>query len=205
MADIIRLRGSPHEQTQLLLPWRNNDTLTDEEAALVEAHLAECAECRADAEADQALARAVASASMDVEHGWAALNTKLDEQPAAEPVSLLRRRVPVGWMLAGQAAAIAFAVFLAVPSPSPDPDYRALSAPAANVQGNVVIVFQPEANERDIRAVLLESDAQVTDGPNKSGAYVLRVSPASRQRALENLRSSPKVMLAEAIDPASER
>jgi anti-sigma factor RsiW len=54
MAEIIRLRGSPHEQAQQLLPWYVNGTLEADEAALVEAHLAECAECRADLAAEQA-------------------------------------------------------------------------------------------------------------------------------------------------------
>ena len=40
MADIIRLRGSPHEQCQSLLPWYSNGTLEPGESERVEAHLA---------------------------------------------------------------------------------------------------------------------------------------------------------------------
>ena len=48
MAEIIRLRGSPHEQAQQLLPWYINGTLEADERAMVEAHLSDCADCRAD-------------------------------------------------------------------------------------------------------------------------------------------------------------
>jgi anti-sigma factor RsiW len=43
---LLQLRDA-HEQAQMLLPWHVNGSLEPGEAALVEAHLAECAECRA--------------------------------------------------------------------------------------------------------------------------------------------------------------
>jgi hypothetical protein len=203
MADIIRLRGSPHEQTQLLLPWRSNGTLEPEEAALVEAHLAECAECRADAEADARVGQMVAGLSLDLEHGWAAIGNELEKPaPAKSRVSFLRRPVPVGWMIGGQAAAavLLVGVFVALPDAVPDPAYRALGSAPANMAGNMVIVFQPEASEAAIRAALLDSKARVVDGPNASGAYVLHVGDEGRAEALQQLRARPEVMLAEPID-----
>ena len=40
----------------MLLPWYVNGTLEGAELALIEAHLDECAECRADLEAERLLA-----------------------------------------------------------------------------------------------------------------------------------------------------
>ena len=205
MVDIIRLRGSPHEQTQQLLPWRSNGTLDPDEAALVEAHLAECAECRADAEADARLGREIAALSLDVEHGWSALGGKL-EQPEANDgrVTFLRRRIPMGWMLGGQAAAAALLVgiFVALPEPAPERTYEALGSGAVNMVGNVVIMFQPETTEEAIRSALLKSNARVVDGPNASGAYVLHVE--NDAAALQRFRAMPEVLLAEPIDPGAK-
>ena len=203
MAEIIPLRGGPHEQILQLLPWYSNGTLDADEAATVEAHLAECADCRAEAEADRVLAREVAALDPAVAQGWSALDARLGEKTSrsSSPVSFLHRRVPVAWMVAGQAAAVALAVVIAVPLATPNQTYHALGSAPANEAGNVVIVFQPEVSERDMRSALLRSDARVVDGPNESGAYVLRVPQAGRKSALERLRAMPQVMLAEAIDP----
>ena len=204
MAEIIPLRGSAHEQVQQLLPWYTNGTLDADEAARVESHLADCAECRAEAEADAAFAREVATLDLSAHQGWAALDARLDQaRPRSSPVALLRHRVPVSWMLAGQAAAVVLAIVVAIPLAAPAPTYHALGSAPANEAGNVVIVFQPEVSERDMRTALLRSDARVVDGPNASGAYVIRVPQSGRQTALQRLRGMPQVMLAEPIDPES--
>src|SRR5690242_15210109 len=110
MADIIRLRGSPHERTQSLLPWYVNDTLEVDERAEVESHLADCAECRGDVAAERALAAGVAGIPVDMEHGWASLDARLDALPprdAKRLVPFLRRPVALGWAMAAQLAAAA--------------------------------------------------------------------------------------------------
>ncbi len=202
MAEIIPLRGCSHEQVLHLLPWYTNGTLDDDERSRVEEHLADCADCRTEAEGDARLAREMASLDTNVEHGWKAINARVDGlRPRHSPVPLLRRRIPVGWMLAGQAAAVAFAVYVAVPTPQADTTYHALGSPPANQAGTVVIVFQPEASEREIRSALLSGEARIVDGPNDSGAYILQVPNNGRQTALERLRKLPQVMLAEPIDP----
>jgi hypothetical protein len=207
MADIIRLHRSPHERTQGLLPWYANGTLDPEEMALVEAHLAECAECRAELEFERVLAPQIASLSIDVEHGWEALSHKLDTTtPRLAHVAFLRRRVALGWVIAGQlaaAAALGVAVYASLPSVPTGQTYHALGSSAANEMGNMVVVFQPDASERDMRSALLETDSRVVDGPNASGAYVLRVAQGSRAQALERLRKMSQIVLAEPVDPGT--
>lgn len=208
MADIIHLHRTAHEDAQLLLPWYVNQTLTADEAAMVEAHLRECADCRHDFETESELARDIAAHSCDGGSDWMAPNQRPDwrlRRPASVP--FLRRRVPLGWLVVGQLA-IATALGLAIYAPSarqaPGQTYEALGSDVQQ-SGNLVVVFQPERSERDMRAALLAANAQIVDGPNASGAYVLSVPQAQRREALNRLRSLPQVVLAEPIDPGGER
>jgi hypothetical protein len=109
MADIIRLNGDPHAQTQHLLPWYVTGALAGKELSLVEAHLIECADCREDAEIEKTLARHVRTLPCDVERGWQTLKARLDGAQAAPPrkATLLDRRIPIGWAVAAQAASLA--------------------------------------------------------------------------------------------------
>jgi anti-sigma factor RsiW len=47
MGNIVSLRDASHDEIETLLPWFVSGGLEAGEAALVEAHLAGCAECRA--------------------------------------------------------------------------------------------------------------------------------------------------------------
>ena len=200
MADIIRLHGSPHEQAETLLPWYANGTLDDADRALVDAHLAGCDACRAALEEERKLARAVASLPVDIEQGWSALAGQI--APGREPVSLWRRRVPIGWALGAPVAAAAGVAlaFTAIPAAQVGQTYAALGAPANAQPGNVVLIFRPEATDRAMRAALDTAGARIVGGPNASGAYVVRISPERRDAALAGLRASPDLVLAEPVD-----
>lgn len=203
MADIIRLRGSPHDQTQSLLPWYLNGTLDPAEMASVEAHLRECAECRSDLECERRLAPMVANLSMDAEHGWEAMSSRIDARGRPGAVSWLRRRVTLGWAVGGQAAAAVAAsllVYVAMPNGQASQTYHALGSAPAKEPGNVVLMFQPDTSERQIRDALIRVDARIVDGPNASGAYLARVSPADRATRLQQLRNLPQIMLSEPVD-----
>ena len=204
MADIIPLPCSPHERAEALLPWYANGTLDASDAALVEAHLPTCAECRDSLHVERALAAQIASMPMDMEHGWAKMVDRLDAPPSrVAPVELLRRKVAVGWVVAGQvasAAALLFGLYVVVPTEPSNPTYRALGSEPTTEPGNVLVIFQPDVSERAMRAALLQTDARLVDGPNTSGAYVLRVAPASRGDALRQLRAFPQILLAEPVD-----
>jgi anti-sigma factor RsiW len=214
MADIIRLHVGPHQQVQELLPWYVNGTLDDADRAQVEAHLADCAECRAELAHERPLAREVAAMPVGVAHDWAAMRARIDAAPAptrlAPPVPFVRRKVPVSWMLAtplAAAAAFAFAVML-VPGQQPGAPgvtYRALgSAPVAQT-GNALVMFTPEARDADIRAALTSAGARVVDGPTASGAWVVRVAPDNRDKSLATLRNLSAVTLAEPVDASPAR
>lgn len=201
MSRIFDLQDARHRQVQDLLPWHVNGTLGPAETATVEKHLAECEACREDLETERALRREVARLPLDVEHGWQGMQAKLEGREAAVP--LLRRRVPLGWALAVQAACLAVVVVGALTLlPSPTRTYTALSAATAPAQGNIVVVFKPDASEAALRSALRQVDARLVDGPTTTDAYVLRVDAARRAEALAQLRANGDVTLAEPIDGA---
>jgi hypothetical protein len=227
MGHIIRLPGDPHQQTQSLLPWYINGTLDDGEVAAVETHLAECAECRADLAAEQAIGADMSAIPTDVERGWAAMRARLESRaapepapaPAASPVvvplaprrAFFRRPIPIGWALTAQAAAlvlVAGGVQLAMPTQQAQPTqaqplYHTLgSAPAAE-PGNLIVIFRPDTAEKDLRAALVGSSARLVGGPTASDAYVLRVADTGRNAALARLRANGHVVLAEPVDGVS--
>lgn len=212
MAEIIRLRGSPHEEAQHLLPWYVNGTLDASETAMVETHLAECAECRADLAVEQVLARDVAALPVDVEHAWSTLSDRIDAAPPprrlAAPVPFLRRKVAMGWVLGGPlaaAAAVAFAVAIVPGERTPaGQTYRALGSPSVAQPGNALVMFGPDARDRDMRTALSGAGARIVDGPTASGAYMVRIAPERRLQALAGLRAARSVVLAEPIDPGSQ-
>ena len=195
-----------HERAQLLMPWRINGTLDPTEAALFDAHLDECAECQADLAAETALCAGLAGMPMPEladrsRSGPQPLGTK--RRPAGRR-RFLSRRVPLGWALAAPAAAAAAALFLAVQVPVRDTgaDYRLLGSGETGVPGNVIVMFAPDATERELRATLEQVGGRIVDGPSASGAYMIRVAPAERPAALERLRAASPVVLAEPVDAA---
>ncbi|WP_162254690.1 zf-HC2 domain-containing protein [Sphingomonas sp. Root241] len=207
MSNVIKLHGDLHEQTQALLPWYVNGTLDTAEAAMVEAHLVECAECRGELAFERAMGGRIGGLSMDVEQGWAAMRQRLAAAeaapaPTARVIPFLRRRVTLGWAIAGQAAAAAL-VLVAVGSLRQAPngaEYHALGAAGPAQAGNMVVVFRPETAERDIRTLLDGAQARVVEGPLTTGAWVLRVDGARRDAAVAQLRASPRIALAEPLD-----
>lgn len=210
MADnIIRLRGSPHEQTQMLLPWYVNETLEPHEKAEVESHLANCIECRTDVEAEGALAADVAAIPLEAAQGWATLANRLDSIELNEKpnpllsVPILRRPIRLGWAVGIQAiAAVLVAVVItSMPEVPKEPVYHALGNGSVAASANIVVLFDPETSEHAMRAALVEVDARLVDGPTATGAYMAHVLPERREAALTILRQTRQVVVAEPIDP----
>jgi hypothetical protein len=89
---IVRLEPDPHVAVQQLLPWYLTDRLAPAERAQVDAHVASCAECRAELEAERrwqagparALLQPDAAAHVDVEAGWARMRALLGDGAAPE-------------------------------------------------------------------------------------------------------------------------
>ena len=205
MVDIIRLHGDPHAQVQRLLPWYLNGSLDGEEAAQLEAHLEDCAECREDLKAEEAMARQIRTLPSDADRGWTALKARVEGGKAAprqgSDRALFGRRVSLGWAVVAQAACLALVIpIVAVTLSRPQPLYRSLgSAPTAE-SGNLVVIFKPDISEQALRSTLTQNGARIVDGPTSADAYVLHVPAARRSEILARLKADHGISLAQPID-----
>lgn len=194
------------------LPWIANGRATPEQAALVEAHLPRCADCREELEWQRrmqaALQRAVDTADADAEseRSLQALMTRLDDapeqgQPAAGPRSKLTFALAAAVVL--QAVGIG-ALSLQLWSAEPDDAYRTLSSePATAPVATLRVLPDPGLSLAGWQALLQAQGLQTVGGPNSAGAYTLAPAPGAaalpRDEALAALRASPGVRLAEPI------
>jgi anti-sigma factor RsiW len=202
MVDIIRLNADPHSKTQQLLPWHVNGTLGRKERAEVETHLSQCAECREDFELEQTLARQVRTLPADTDGGRTALKARLagvaQNKAAQKKAAAPSRRIPLRWAVAASLALLI--PILTVALGRPHVAYRALGAAPSAEQGNVVVIFKPEATEAALRATLVRNQARIVDGPTAADAYVLHVAEDRRGAILARLKGDTDVSLAEPID-----
>ncbi|WP_426195405.1 zf-HC2 domain-containing protein [Massilia sp. DWR3-1-1] len=204
-----------HAQAQQALPWLANGSLADPERALVQAHLEICGSCRAELALLHTLRGAGPGPAphCDVERALARLLPQLDAAaPLAPPqAATLRWRERLAandryWLRAGVAlqgcVIAALAILLAQSPAGADRQagaYRALAASAA-VRSAMVVSFQPDTPERELRRILQASGARVVGGPTATGAWLLEADggPAT----LARLRAEPAVVLAESLGTA---
>lgn len=208
MDRIIHLHRDPHRETEQLLPWYVTGQLDPVDHASVETHLAACAACRAELRMERRLSTEVADLQLDVSPGWSALRARLDrpvgrpERSSRQPRMPWRLQLPsvnIRWVLAAQAALVAIIVPLAMRRENPAP-FHTLGSPQTAIVGNIVVIFRPDARERDLRRTLNASSARLIDGPTAADAYVVLVPAAQRDAALVRLRAQPDVVLAQPID-----
>ena len=201
-----------HLDAQDALPWLANGTLAGAELERVQAHVATCAQCRA----DLALLRTVHAAGpgpdldFDPDRALARLMPQLDAPPVQAKTGLLQRwrdRVAANdrtWLRAAvafQFGAIAvLAALLARPSGQPDSpaSYRVLGAAGANGMARVVVTFRPDTPEAELRRIVRASGARIVGGPTVTDAWLVgadgRLDPV-----LARLRAEPAVTLAEPL------
>lgn len=198
MGNLVHLRGDPHAETQKLLPWYVTGACDAADRILVEAHLAACAECRADLAGERRLKAAVAQLPDDGGGGWERLAASLTAQDPPRPAPFHVRRIV--WFAVAQAALLLLVVGIWTQR-SPEPAaYHALGdAPPPQV-GNLLVMFAPQTSEQDLRKAIEASRARLVDGPTATGAYVLAIAPDRRSAALAILRDQPGVTLAQPID-----
>ena len=183
------------EHPETLLPWYANDTLTGEERALVERHLADCAHCRAELELLKAIRGEVRS--LDAAPGPGELARARLLKEARRTRGTRSRWLPAA--LAASVAVIALqAVLLTWMWPSQDTFTPLGSASSAEVV--LQLRFSPDATEREIRDALEAVDGSIVDGPGALGVYRVRLDATGADEearvasAIEALRSTAPVV-----------
>jgi anti-sigma factor RsiW len=205
--------ADPHQAAQQLLPWYWTGKLDAAEQALVEAHLDECGECRADLGTEPGLKAALDLTSPEAASGWASLQARVERstpaprrrrRPAWTATGRLFRPERLKWVVAAQFAALVVLAVAALPDSTParEGQYRALGDAAGARSGNVLAMFRPQTSEAAMRHALQANGARLVDGPTPAGAYLLDVPGGETGRQLAGLRSNPNVTMAEPIEQA---
>jgi hypothetical protein len=206
MAEILPLRPSEHDVVQKLLPWYVNRTLSEAETQRVEAHFSQCEDCRQDFALERALAADIDMVPLNVDNGWAAMQQRMtdpDDRSVVRSAAVPRRWwSSAGWAAVGAlAASVVLALFMTKMQPAPveQHTYRALGSAGSTARGQVVILFKPETTEQQMRTILERQQARLVDGPTAAGAYVLQIDGGDPAAAITRLRTSDKVVVAEAL------
>jgi anti-sigma factor RsiW len=212
MDNILRFNGNPNLETERLLPWYVTGQLDPEDRLQVEAHLAECAECRAELVLERKLGTEVARLPVEAGLDWEAFSRGLDpapppRAPEGRVLPMIRRALArpgrTGWFLSAQVAFIAALAMVVVPvlRPAPAPYHALGAAPApANGNGNAIVIFRPDTSEQALRETLNTNGARLVDGPTAADAYVLHLPAERRDAVIARLRADHDIVLAEPID-----
>ena len=227
-ARIVSFDSDEHLALQALLPWYANGTLPRDEAAQVQAHLAQCARCRADLDG-QARLRALlpeiapraGDAAGDAEQRWAMMRARLDADAAAPELARRARRAsnrpmarrPTRWLPWAfglqTALVLAFAVLAGWGALAPSEPYRALGTTtpaAAATNPNALVVFRPDATEQQMRQALRVGNARLVGGPTVTDAYLLQItSSMGIDSAVARLRAQPGVLRVESLEAVGSR
>lgn len=196
----------PHDEAEILLPWYATGQLEPRDRLVVERHLSSCATCRKQLALERRLVDEFRTFAPEVDAGWARLRRRMEPgRDLRGPVrgrARARRNVLRNPVVAGLAAAQLALLVLGgswLVSMS-RPSYQALGSAPAPVAADMIVIFRPQATERDVRAALRSVDASIVDGPTATDAYLLHVPTAKREQALQKLQGDSGVQLAQPID-----
>jgi anti-sigma factor RsiW len=207
MADPALPSHDAHSETEALLPWYATGELDGSDRARVEQHLALCAHCQRQLAIERRVAEEVQAFLPEVDTGWLRLRERIAVPDAPRPnrirrtaaeIGALLRRPAIAVLAAAQIAMLLLAVAIA-PTLS-RPEYQALGSAGPAPAANVIVMFRPDASEREIRAALRTSGASLVGGPTSADAYLLSVPADGRASALAKLRADKDVTMAEPID-----
>lgn len=196
-----------HDTCQELLPWYDNGTLKGQELEQVEHHLSDCGACRSALASMRDLKSSLDRATDDdgaVAGSLDEIMTRIDAGGSAPRRTSTMVRVA----LLAQAAAILVLVsvllFRGGPRLNGDPQsFHTLSDPRQAVvtaSGSLRIVFEPSAQESQLRLLLQTVGAEIIAGPSPAGVYTIHVGGTRDLGAIvRQLRADVAVRLVEPI------
>jgi len=210
---------SEHQEVSALIPWYVNSRLSESERLKVDAHMADCAACRADVLVEQQLFEAIEGAPT-VEYMPAAslkrLQARLDALqsvvpaivPAADaaPVVRIRSGWPKRTLMAASVALMAITLGLLLAdrwvqfrAQQAAPNYRTVTSSPPRARDEVIrAVFAPTITLVELQAILDEAELRIVSGPTEAGVYSLAAKSSRPVRSsLALLRQHPTVRFAE--------
>ena len=210
----MNAHASAHEAARKSLPWLANGSLAGAELDSVQAHLRDCPQCRDELAMLSALREAGPGPAPDCDpdRAFARLLPRLDvpsnqpEAAAPSPAPLERWRARIAandsyWLRRAvllQCGLIAVLLaLLARPVFDDRKDYRLLGAGTA-APARIVVMFQPDTPERELRRIVRASGARIVDGPTVTDAYLVGID-GDADAVLAKLRAEPAVQLAEPL------
>jgi len=192
---------TPDDEISALLVFYANETLEGSEKQAVEAALAADADLRAELDALRALRTEMQAdrhqstpVSTPGEFGLARLMRRIDnEQIHQQRPSASRSRI---WQVAAAAAIALFVGQSALVVFAPGRLVEFAGGSTERAQGPTLkVAFAGQVVEADIRALLLELNLVIVDGPSALGLYVLAArDDAARNAALIRLQASPAIV-----------
>lgn len=202
----------PHSRCWNALPWYVNGTLSGDDAAAVERHVGQCADCAAELQLQRAMQANVRDGDavlMAPQSSWQKMVERLDREDEA-----LARTTPrataLKWAVAAQALLIVGLIGavwqqarMAEGNARLQPRYETLTsvqqAPVA--RGGVRVVFGREITVSEVNELLRDSNLQIVSGPTEAGVYTLaRIGAADdvgAENLLKRLRADARVVFAE--------
>jgi anti-sigma factor RsiW len=216
-----------HAEAWALLPWLANGRIAPEEREWVDAHVAECAECRAELAAQRMIAQSMTStpAGADVTPGndeQMAFNKLWARIEAAEAATLSTKLVATGmdtpaaprtsrtirWLAAAvvvQAIGLGVLAVSALRAPAGS-ELITVSMPQNPLTAPAVrLVFAPEASMETINTLLAHQGLQLVEGPGLQGNFTAVLSTdavasgASADTVAAVMKKDPNVSFAEPV------
>jgi hypothetical protein len=211
-----RIAGdSEHREVSALIPWYVNSRLSENERLRVDAHIVDCAACRADLLVERQIFEAINGAPT-VEYMPAAslkrLQARLDAQQSAVPaadaapvVGVRSGRWPKRALMAASFAVMAITSSLLLADrwvqfrAQAAPNYRTVTSSPPRARDEVIrAVFSPTITLVDMQAILEEAELRIVSGPTEAGVYSLAAKSSRPVRAsLALLRQHAAVRFAE--------
>lgn len=204
-----------HPTAWNIIPWFVNGRASDRDREALEAHLAQCPDCRAEVDVQRGLMNAMQTTPVVESMPHASLQRlwqRIDANPAPEfqvparmrqtrLVGLLAAAVAVEALLLGTLSAVLYHSRQVATAPA---EFRTVtSAPATPVAPGVRAVFSPALTLGELQALLADAKLKIAGGPSEDGVYTLAtLAPGDDPRqALRILRAHPASRFAEPIGP----
>lgn len=165
-----------HQAIVELIPWYINGSLNEVETDRVSKHVAECASCAAEIEAELQLARGIGDSISGLNRLTAAERNSSENlirriRDAEHQPSPIRHAIAAGVLIAVVVTAFVAGRY------TQDVSFAPMTAQSPDSRPVLQLIFRPEASEREVRLLLLDSNGALLGGPSKKGVYRLALPP----------------------------